>query len=191
MKSGCTSYRSILVALMLMVFSVWPAVSPSFAENQPQPEYQMAIMPAIGFLQGITGFGAGVDFTMATGDSLYVGMDTGYYRFRQTVSTPSGISLSLTYSSIPVLASVLYRFTFGSSQLHPYIGVAAGASLSTGSFDSSSSGASSTTFVFEVLSRAGLEIDLGGGISLMAEPKVGIIDGSFIFLPQVGVAFAL
>ena len=132
--------------------------------------------PALAILKSEIGFGvaATLIFKIIRDVPLYVGIESGFYRW-------GGISTS----SFPVLATLLYRLRIGESNVTPYMGVSAGVSITA-----VTAGISSTKAQFEGLGRVGVEFELDRQTAIFVEPKLGILDTSFVFLPTVGIVFS-
>ena len=149
---------------------------------------RLSVAPSLAFINGVFGVGAATSITFYTANALFVGFETGFYRWSARSSTGF---LSASMTSIPLMATILYRFSISDSPLHPYAGVAAGVSITFGSVTFGSSSGSGSALNFEGLLRPGLELEVTPTMALYFEPKFGLLDSNFLFLPQVGAAFSL
>jgi len=188
------SRRLILVASCLMSFA-------SFGETQPQAQIheqttpqnlQVSLLPALAVLVdvGVTGYGSGLDIKFHLGDGWYLGFETGYYRWSESASG-NGITASSSVTSVPAMVTATYKFIESDSILIPYLSVAVGISVTTGSVDFVNTSYGRTKVDLETLGSPGLEISLSSTFSIRLEPKVGLLGGDFLFLPQTGLALAL
>jgi hypothetical protein len=154
------------------------------------PDTQLTLMPSLAMIDGTVGFGGSLGLVFSAGRGFYLGLDTGFYHWSETAYSSSA-SASVSVNNIPVLATFLYKIDTG-TVLRPYMGVSAGVGVTWGSVDISGVGYSTSPAVsLELLARPGLEIICDHAISFMLEPKLGLLKGSFIFLPQAGIAFSM
>ncbi len=121
---------------------------------------------------GVTspGVTAGMSWRHNADTPLYYGGEVGVY-FN---STPSSVT-------IPLLAQAYYLFEIDSA-VHPLIGAMIGPVFSTGPGSSAE---------FGLLFRPGVNVELGKSVALNAEARFGVIGGTGVFQPQLGVIFAM
>lgn len=117
----------------------------------------------------------GIDFTLHgrlnTEPRLFLGATLGL--FLQT----SGSTALL----IPVLADFMWEFD-ASPTFHPTLGVSTGVTFFT-------SGGSTANFTF--FGNPGARIDIGNQSELDIKFRLGVINSSFVVIPQVGLAMAI
>jgi hypothetical protein len=96
-----------------------------------------------------------------------------------------GISpLSATVVGLPLMATGIYKFNLPSNPtIHPYAGMSMGINMLFSSL--------ANRVVFEMLFRPGVNFDVARNFSLGVETRFGVLDGSFVFSPQVGATFNL
>ena len=78
------------------------------------PGARITLGPSLGFYNGVKGYGGLGEISFSTGTPVYLGIQSGYLQFEQNSST----SLS-KLTSIPLLASVIYRFSSPKATVHP------------------------------------------------------------------------
>jgi len=87
-------------------------------------------------------------------------------------------------TTIPLLVTATYFFQ-NDSGVYPYLGASLGIAL-TRPHDQS-------PLLFQVASyfRPGVEFEISRIFSLTLEPRLGFLDNSFLFAPQVGLTMSL
>ena len=192
------SFLSLIVAAVVVASPL--VASPSLSleasdTNSDQPAARIAVAPALAIMSGEVGGGFDAGVTFRTNSPIYVGFQTGVYRWSASATSSTGIShASLSATVIPLMATALYRFETNSA-VHPYIGLSLGAALATGyasvSYQDDSSSASASKIFFQGLVRPGVEFDLTPGMALTVEPKFGVLKDEFVFLPHLGLSFSI
>jgi len=196
---------------ILLLSGVALAVAPEFvpaALTQPSSTSEQAnvdpttlssrlsIGPGLGFLNGILGFGLNASWVInaaTTEVPLFIGLDTGLHTWTESAS--SGLArLDVSLTSIPLLATGYFLFDIPASNIHPFLGLSIGPNVTIGSaklsFGGSSASRSATNVYFQALVRSGFEFDMAPDISFSIEPKLGLLDGEFVFLPQMNAVFS-
>ncbi len=183
--------RAIAIGLLCSSLSFAEVKNTPTATYQAEDtsRFQVSVGPSLALLESVVGFGAAAQGLFHLTSSFYVGLELGYYKWSQSVASGS-TSLSTSISSIPILAVALYKFKMVSDEFIPYIGVAAGVSLTSGGVTFLGTSFSNSKANFEILAKPGFEFVLSPRISLMLEPKLGILNSSFVFLPNVSVGFS-
>jgi hypothetical protein len=192
-------YSVLCLALFLASGSVRAESDVSTSSEKPQAEASsltFGVGPTLGLVNSVLGYGLGLDLLtdVTSNRSVAVGVHTGFVRWGASGSS-GDLSASASITSIPILASALFRAPMDGS-VHPYVGIGAGISVTNGSVsysDSSSSDSfSATEIFFEGLVRPGLEFgSWDSQTTFFIEPKLGIIDTQFVFLPTVGANFRI
>jgi len=80
--------------------------------------------------------------------------------------------------AVPILFGMDYEFLMPGTKLRPFFGVNLGPVVGS-------------RVVFAMLFRPGLNFDIGHGIALNFEPRLGVIAAAFAFVPQFGARFSL
>lgn len=122
--------------------------------------------------------------------NLFYGLDAGLNFWNFQASTAPVASVSTGATAVQLLPTVLYRFEIA-GPLFPYIGASFGPNLY---FERQTVGATTrtnTNVYLEALARPGFFARLGDFASLQVEAKLGLLNTSFIFLPQASAVFAL
>lgn len=161
------------------------------AQAEPGAGAQVSIGPTLGLLSEKVGYGGTLDVLARLSSDLpvYVGIESGLIHW-ESGGGNSTFSGTATHNSIPVLAAAIYRLELNDTIVQPYLGIAAGVSISligaqvsAGPFQATTS---ETNLYFEGLVKPGVQLG-----AFFLEPKFGIFDGKFIFLPTVGVTFGI
>lgn len=114
---------------------------------------------------------------------MFIGLESAYLRWSPTKrSDYTGMKVGQT--TIPLLATVLYRFE-NDSGVFPYIGGSLGIGLTRRDGDDSSH------FESLIYARPGVEFEIAEVVSFNIEPRVGLLDNSFLFAPMVGLSLSL
>ena len=116
------------------------------------------------------GFGIGVHAKVENTVPLFAGVDTGSFLY---TSGDFGMMF-------PLLASAHTRIQ-ATEKLFPVVGVALGPVFST----------TGKTVTFGMFFKPGLNVVLNKTVELNAEPRLGLIDSTFVFAPHVGATFTL
>lgn len=150
-----------------------PPEDPGFSGDMHNARFSVG--PALGVWNRAFGFGGDVSLAFRLGHEMpiYVGVMSGLHTF----------STFIRMSSIPVLGTVLYRFRISDSTFTPYIGGAAGIGILFGS-------GLTTAARFEAFGRVGLEFELDRQTAVYVEPRIGVMDGQFLFLGGLGITFS-
>jgi hypothetical protein len=151
---------------------------------------RMMVGPSLAVFGGSVGLGVGASVLYRVQPSLFVGLETGAYRWSASGDL-FGTTVSATLWSIPLQATALYRFDLPQTSVHPYIGASLGGALAIASASGAGVTGSGSKVFFNGTVRPGVEIDLTPTSSLYVEPKFGLLSDEFIFLPQVGISFSL
>lgn len=133
-------------------------------------------------LSGTAGVGGTFGYLFEVGENFSAGVESGFYYWSQSAG-----SLSASVWVIPIMPTFRYFFPSSKGSVIPFVGVSAGIGITSGSVSSGSASASATQVNFEGLLHLGLEF--GGDKHIFIDPKIGIINSSFVFLPTVGVFF--
>lgn len=159
-----------------------------------EPSSTMTIAPTVAILSGKVGFGGMLSSMFRAAPGLYVGIESGFIHFGGLGSVygsgESSVSITGSLNLIPLTGTLLYKIDTGSA-VRPYVGIGVGAVMALTSISAGGSSASRTDFFFTAVARPGVEFELAPAFALGIEPKVGIIDGSFLFQPQMGLTFGL
>lgn len=142
---------------------------------------ELTVAPGLLVASGITAFSIDINaVTRVTHDlPIYVGLDTGMMFYSVGVSP-----LSATVVGLPLMATGIYKFHIPTNPtIHPYAGMSMGINMLFSSL--------ANRVVFEMLFRPGVNFDLAKNFSLGVETRFGVLDGSFVFSPQVGATFSL
>ena len=129
---------------------------------------------------------------------IYLGLDFGldFWGF----STPGGMaapgtSTDLNAVGVQFLPSAIYRFDMATAyNIYPYFGFSLGPHFLI--FRQRTIGAdirstSSTDVYFELLARPGANFQILDNVAVNFEPKFGVLNWQFIFLPQVNFVLSL
>ncbi len=168
----------------------------SVASSSDSSSSTMSLGPTLGLLEDTVGYGLGMDllFDASSDRSISFGLHTGFIRWSDSASN-SSMSISASLTSIPILATAMFRGS-PDSGVHPYFGVSAGISITTASVsatvgEESGSGSASEVF-FQGFARPGLEFGRwDGGTTFFMEPKVGLLKDQFVFAPTIGANFRI
>lgn len=114
---------------------------------------------------------------------LYVGIESAFMRWTP-LKRPDYTGMAEGQTTIPLLATAIYRFE-NDSGVHPYVGGAAGLAFSRGDIQSD------TRVELLAYLRTGVDFEISQMVSIMLEPRIGILDKSFLFAPQVGLSISL
>lgn len=146
----------------------------------------ITLAPSFAVLQGVLGFGGGLDLMFKTSQNLplYVGLESGFYHF-----FVGDNYISSTLNTVPAMISAMYQFEIPESKFHPYLGISVGASLDWGQLNYFGWSYYNTQVLFMGLVKPGFAIALTPGVDFSVEPKLGLIKDQFIFLPQLGFSF--
>lgn len=146
------------------------------------PTTRIAISPGATVYRQTDGFQATVTVTERFSFPLYLGIETGYMKWNPSTRTDyKGMSVGQT--TIPLLTTALYRFE-NDAGVYPYIGGSFGVALTRPD-------SGENLFQLAMYLRPGVEFEIGRNVSFTLEPKVGLLDGSFLFAPQVGLSLSL
>ena len=158
--------------------------------NNQESAFKFEARPGFGVTAGYFTYGISLEskygFNVA-GDKLFIGLETGFYR----ASTSNGAGTSYYGNMIPITPSATFELPVSKS-VKLYGGVNVGIGISTGGvsydttyFGNNANGNSSTSVVFLWKFRPGVVLN----DTYVAELPIGTADGSFYFLPNVGVRF--
>lgn len=114
--------------------------------------------------------------------ALAVGLESAYMRWTPSARTDyTGMKVGQT--TIPLLATALYRFE-NDSGVYPFIGGSLGIGLTR------RDGVGNR---FETIAylRPGVEFEIAEVVALTLEPRIGLLDESFLFAPTVGLTLSL
>jgi len=154
--------------------------------------YNGSVAKAYNYDLGKLGFTFDFNVGWRVSDStpLYLGLETGVYYWGVTATYSTGLVHDVSAYALPLLPRVTYQFEF-SPKVHPYLSVSAGPSLyvETQNFSDTTADTSKTRIVFEALVHPGLNLNFGKHFGLNIDPKLGTLDGTFIFLSSVGALF--
>lgn len=115
--------------------------------------------------------------------AFFVGLESGYMRWSPSVRADyTGMKVGQT--TIPLLATALYRFE-NDSGVYPYLGGSLGIGLSR---RDNGDGNHFETIAYV---RPGVEFEIAEVLSFTIEPRVGLLDDSFLFAPMVGLSISL
>jgi hypothetical protein len=140
------------------------------------------------------GFNVGAVTPVFSGIPVYAGVDFGLnfwsYQYAAGFVSRPGITLPTERTvGVQLLPTAFYRLPVPAlGYLHPFFGVSVGPTILVTSGIARRSG---TRLVFEALFRPGLGIDLTEKFSLNIEPKLGLLDGDFLFQPVLSASLAL
>lgn len=125
--------------------------------------------------------GLGLNFSalkpLESRPQIWLGADMAFYLWM-----PSSSALSFAgATAVHLLPTALYYFASGlAPNLHPYFGVAAGPHFVLPK-------AASAALFFELLFRVGVEWQASNELAFIFEPKMGVLDGNFVALPQINL----
>lgn len=157
------------------------------------PMVELSVGPDMAVVTGGTGTGFGFNvgaLTQVTQEMpLFVGADLGMNFWSQSttvanIAQGTNITTTSNFKLIQIMPTAIYKFEMPSTKwLHPYAGLSAGIGLQLT--------AAQNTVLFEGFVRPGVYFDVAEGISISAEPKVGLLSSNFIFEPTIYAAFTL
>lgn len=150
---------------------------------------------------GSVGWAMNFSFLRQLGDTnFYVGGDVGlnFFTFDNQRNPAAGTDIQRTSTAIQLLPSMVYRFPDTSEyNVTPYFGFSMGPNvyLHRQRFSDAARGEVSsdrdTKLYFELLARPGADVHLTETLALNVEPKFGLLNWDFIFMPQVALALTL
>ncbi len=135
-------------------------------ETPPDDWLRISTSASLGLLNGDAGAGGTLAAAMPIRRHTYLGLESGYYTWRNGAAR-----------GVPALATLTYFFE--GSALRAYIGVALGLGFLSEN--------SVTKAVFGGDVRPGVLLD-AGGTSLFVENKMGVFGGEFLIAPTIGIA---
>lgn len=142
----------------------------------------------MGFLMGV-GVAARVSHTVP----LYVGADLGV-GFLGDVAAPFTPTVTNTGATlVQMMPTIYYRSTVASlPNVRTYLGISIGPNIFVQSVPTTTATSSSETKVyFQCMLRPGVDLALSNQVSLLFEPKLGVLRSAFIFNPQIGVVVGI
>ena len=135
---------------------------------------------------------AGV-LSQVTEAPLYLGLDfaMNFFGYQPPAGVTDNSSVGLQF-----LPTMVYRFgEVAGYNVAPYFGFSAGPHLHVHRTRTSAAGTtnsnSSTNLWFQLLARPGVDFNLMEMLAINVEPKFGVLNWDFIFLPSVNVSVAL
>ncbi len=152
---------------------------------------QLELGATAALLDNELGYGGSVTFLgrISPETAFYVGLESGLSHW-SSGQVQLGGSHAAELNVIPVLAVAQYEFEIDDSSVRPYLGIAPGVGFAIhGSVDPQGDQAAlkaRTDVYFELLFKPGVAFG-----SFFVEPKLGLIDGNFVFLPTVGLVLAI
>jgi hypothetical protein len=121
---------------------------------------------------------------------LYLGVDFGLNFWGFNISQQAGSERSLSAVGIQVLPTAVYRFSVGSvPELVPFFGFAVGPQFyilrdrTVSPAQNLVKSSSDTHIYLELLVRPGVEYHFTDNLAATFEPKFGLLNFDFIFLP--------
>jgi hypothetical protein len=173
----------------LLIFTTHIASQNTWADTGGN--LQLSVGASAALLDEVFGYGGAVGLKLRASQDfpLYLGVESGIAHWEEGEGL-MGNTAKATLNSIPILALVELQLEIPDSSVRPYIGVATGVSMTIhGPVDANDDQAeirSRTEAQFEMLIKPGIGVG-----SFFIEPKFGILDGNFIFLPTAGITLNL
>lgn len=170
------------IVTQMFTYALLTATAPLFGaassikETSGGPDTAPLVMNVAGGIlasggSAFPGMVIGINARLAQQGPFYLGGELGAFL---ATGSPA-------YAMFPLLASGYFQFEL-SSGVHPSLGAMIGPVFSTASANSAQ---------LEVLFRPGVNFELGRRFVINLEPRFGVMGSSFIFVPQLGVIFAL
>jgi hypothetical protein len=154
------------------------------------PPWSVNLGTGLAIYNGSTGWALGVGSLYQVTDApLFVGADLGlnFWSFSAVMGTTS-----YGATGVQLLPTAVYALRQEAVRgLHPYFGLSIGPHLYSESRTVAGVTTTNTQAFFEVLFRVGANYTLSQTVALQVEPKFGLLNGNFIFLPQVSAVIAL